>query len=294
MVKESHLQRNVLMIANPVAGGVDKAPLIDAARKFAEERGFGFILYETTDSDNEQAIRRLADQHDPKRVLIAGGDGTVKMAAEALHGHDAIFGILPSGSANGLSTDLGLPSGLEENLRIAFSDRYIEMDIININGKKSLHLSDVGLNAQLIRNFEKGALRGMMGYASKVMTTLKQTRRRFNAVITANGTTHRHRAKMIVIANSQKYGTGVTINPDGQMDDGRFELVILKRLNFWIFARIVTGHLPVGTDVHIISTESATIVVDRPVSFQIDGEFCGEEKELKVTVDKGEMKIAIP
>lgn len=282
------------MIANPIAGGIDKTPIIDAARSYAERLGYGFILYETTDSDNEKKLRALADEHAPERVLIAGGDGTVKMVADALHGYDATFGILASGSANGLSTDLGLPNALEENLRIAFSDTFMKMDIVCINGKKSLHLSDVGLNAQLIRNFEKTAMRGMLGYATKVVTTLKQTRRRFNVEITANGKTTKHRAKMIVIANSQKYGTGVTINPDSRMDDGQFELVILKKLNFWIFAKIVTGNLPVGTDVEIIPASEATIKVNRPVSFQIDGEFCGEEDTLEVSVLKGEMKVAVP
>lgn len=288
------MQRSVLMIANPVAGGVDKTPLIEAARRFADERGYRFFVYETTDSDNEAALQRLAKEHRPERVLIAGGDGTIKMAADALHDCDCIFGILPSGSANGLSTDLGFPSALEDNLRIAFSDHVMEMDIVSLNGKKSLHLSDLGLNAQLIRNFEKTAMRGMLGYATKVFTTLKQTRRRFGATIEANGETRRFRAKMIVIANSTKYGTGVTINPQGRMDDGLFELVILKKLNFWIFAKIVSGRLPLGKEVEIIQTANARIKADVPVSFQIDGEFCGEERQLEVSILKGEIKVAVP
>jgi hypothetical protein len=35
---------------------------------------------------------------------------------------------------------------------------------------------------------------------------------------------------MIVIANLKKYGTGVIINPSGIMNDGKFELVVLKIL----------------------------------------------------------------
>jgi len=282
------------MIANPIAGGVDKKPWIEAAERFSSERGYHFVLYETTDAGNEEALLALAQKHKPERVLIAGGDGTIKMAAEALHGCECIFGILPAGSANGISTDLGLPSGFDENLQIAFSDKVMEMDIIELNGKKSLHLSDLGLNAQLIRNFEKTALRGMLGYATKVFTTLKQTRRPFDATVEANGEKRQFRAKMIVIANSRKYGTGVTINPQGRMDDGLFELVILKKLNLWIFARIVSGQLPVGREVEIIQASEAQITTSAPVSFQIDGEFCGEEKKLEVSILKGEIRVAIP
>jgi diacylglycerol kinase family enzyme len=60
-----------------------------------------------------------------------------------------IFGILAVGSANGLATDLGLPKVLAEALAIAFQDKFKSIDTIIINGNKSLHLSDLGLNASL-------------------------------------------------------------------------------------------------------------------------------------------------
>ena len=68
-------------------------------------------------------------------------------------------------AANGLSVDLNLPSGIEENLKIAFLHHYIEMDMICINGKKSIHLSDLGLNANLVKNYEQSDVRGFWGDA---------------------------------------------------------------------------------------------------------------------------------
>jgi diacylglycerol kinase family enzyme len=40
---------------------------------------------------------------------VAGGDGTIKMVAEAMENY-VIIGILPAGSANGLAVDLNLPT----------------------------------------------------------------------------------------------------------------------------------------------------------------------------------------
>jgi hypothetical protein len=45
-----------------------------------------------------------------------------------------------------LATDLGLPKDLEESLAVAFQNN-ISIDTILINGNRSLHLSDLGLNA---------------------------------------------------------------------------------------------------------------------------------------------------
>ncbi len=289
------MKKNILLVVNPVSGGFDKGELIDAVATFAVIEGVEMQVYETSGTEDLQKIKKLYRLHQPERVIIAGGDGSIKLVAEALEHQDVILGILPAGSANGLSVDLNLPAALEENISIAFRNHYIEMDMISINGKKSLHLSDIGLNADLVKNYENSNTRGMWGYALQAYTTLKDEGDPFVATINANGRSVECTARMIVIANSQKYGTGVTINPNGKMDDGKFELVILKNLDLLIFGQIISGNMPMDVnDVEIISTEKATITTSFPVSFQIDGEYCGSENELKIEILRGQMKVAVP
>lgn len=280
---------------NPISGDLDKSDLIEAVQEFATTNHFDLEVYETTGKNDAKQIQTLYDQYNPERIVVAGGDGTIKMVAEAMEQHDVIIGILPAGSANGLSVDLNLPSTIEENLKIAFLNRYIEMDMICINGKKSIHLSDLGLNADLVKNYEESDVRGFWGYALQAFTTLTESNEPFVATIIANKKTVEHTARMIVIANSQKYGTGVTINPNGAMNDGKFELVILKNLDLFLIGKIITGNMPIDSeDVVIISTDQATIETDYPVSFQIDGEYCGAQTSLEIHILHKQMKIAIP
>ena len=252
-------------------------------------------VYETTGKNDLKEIQTLYNQYNPERIIIAGGDGTIKMVAEAMEQYDIILGILPAGSANGLSVDLNLPSSIEENLRIAFLHHYIEMDMICINGKKSIHLSDLGLNDKKIKNYEQSDLRGFWGYALQAFSALKESEEPFIATILANNEEVEHTARMLVIANSQKYGTGVVINPNGAMNDGKFELVILKSLDLLLIGKIITGNMPIDSDdIVIISTDKATIKTDYPVNFQIDGEYCGAQTNLEVHILHKQMKIAIP
>ena len=289
------MKKNVLMIVNPISGDVDKAEMIAATQFFAEKEKVELIVYETNGKDDPAQIKKHYQTHRPERILVAGGDGTIKMVAESVQNHDVIIGILPAGSANGLSVDLDLPDNLDENLAIAFKNKFMEMDMICINGKKSLHLSDLGLNAQLVKNYENSSTRGMLGYALQAITTINQQDPPFNAIVTANGRTVECEARMIVIANSQKYGTGVTINPDGRMNDGKFEIIILKNLELMVIGKIIAGNMPAETaDVEIISAESATIKTDVPVHFQIDGEYVGEETDLQIDILHHQMKVAIP
>lgn len=289
-------QKEFLFIINPIAGGNDKTELVEAARLYAQNEGIALIEYETTGTNDEEAIEKLYKQHTPQRVLVAGGDGTIKITADAIGHYDVVIGVLPSGSANGLSVDLNLPGTIEENLEIAFHGDYIEMDMISINGMKSLHLSDIGVNAELIRNYEGSSIRGKLGYILQAFNTLVDLEEPFVVKIEANGKVTEAEARMVVIANTQKYGTGVTINPVGKLDDGKFEVVILKSLDVFLIGKILAGKMPIESreDVEIISTEEALITTNFPVCFQIDGEFCGELNRLEVKALHREMKVAVP
>jgi len=288
-------QKKYILVVNPISGDVDKSEIVTAVQKFALDLQITIVIYETSGNDDQQKIQGLYNQHLPDRVLIAGGDGTIKIVAEALEQQDIILGIIPAGSANGLSTDLNFPATLDENLQIAFSDHFIDLDMLCINNKKSLHLSDIGLNAELIKNYENSTIRGKLGYALQAINTLTDDEAPFKATIVANGRTIETDAKMVVIANSQKYGTGVIINPNGKMDDGKFEIVIIKNLDLLVFGKIVTGNMPINTgDVEIISSEQATITTNIPVFFQVDGEYCGEVSKLDIKIFKQHLKLAVP
>ena len=283
------------MVVNPISGAVDKAEFIEATTLFVKNLGKKLILYMTSGKNDISKIKALYDKYNPERIIVTGGDGTIKIVAEAMESHDVILGILPAGSANGLAVDLNLPTSLQENLYVAFGNNYMEMDMIVINGKKSFHLSDLGLNAELIKNYEKSSTHGFWGYILQAFTTLIDLDVPFEATIKANNKTIKCVARMIVIANSTKYGTGVVINPNGVMNDGKFELVILKNLDLILFSKIITGNIPINSeDIEIISTSKATIKTNFPVNFQMDGEYCGVETILDINILPKKMKVAIP
>lgn len=289
------LQKKYILVVNPISGDVDKTEIIQAAYEYAGNLGIAIIIYETTGKHDEAALKILFDEVRPERILIVGGDGTIKLVAEAMEYNDVIIGILPAGSANGLAVDLNLPNTLDENLAIAFLSDYMEIDMVSINGIKSLHLSDIGLNAELIKNYENSTIRGKLGYAIQTITTLSDQGVPFTATITVNKQKTVTEATMIVIANSKKYGTGVTINPEGVLNDGKFEIVILKNLDFSLFSKIVTGNMPLDSDdIEIISTDKATVSTDMLVHFQVDGEYCGQVKALDIHILHKQMKVAVP
>jgi YegS/Rv2252/BmrU family lipid kinase len=284
-----------LIIVNPISGDKDKSGLLEKIKLFFEDSKSEWVIYETTGEKDIEAIQQLFFDNKPERVVVAGGDGTIKMVVEALENEDVIYGLIPAGSANGFATDLNIPTENEDALRIAFHNPYTVIDIVEINGMKSLHLSDIGLNALLVKNYENSDSRGKIGYLQQVIPTLKEADDAFKISIEADSASVKCDAKMVVFANSQKYGTGVVINPIGVIDDGKFEIIILKNLDLLVIAKIMTGNVAVSDeDIHIISTTSAKINLEKPVSFQMDGEYCGKVDSLSIKISNNKIKVATP
>ena len=121
-------KKKYILVVNPISGDVDKSEILIQTMAYADKFKVKIILYETTGNQDEAAIKKLFLLYQPERIVIAGGDGTIKMVGEALEKQDVIFGILPAGSSNGLAVDLNLPTSIEENLPIAFHNHYMELD----------------------------------------------------------------------------------------------------------------------------------------------------------------------
>ena len=289
--------KTILLIINPLAGRIQKTNELKLIKKYIENKNYNFAFYEGTgEKENDQnQILNYYQTHQPERVLIAGGDGTIKFVIETLFNEDIIFGILPTGSANGLAKDLDLPDDLETCLEIALQDNFKKIDSIVINKMKSFHLSDLGLNAELIKNYHNSKIHGKLGYFLQMFPTLLENQEPFQATISTSDTQIETQARVILIANSSKYGTGVVVNPLGKIDDDIFEIVIFRSLEPALILKILFGNLPLEDEaIEIIKTQKASIQTDIPISFQIDGEFCGEVTELEIEMEKHKIKIATP
>jgi len=288
-------ERKVLLVVNPISGDLAKDQVFEIVIERAKREGDDLRIYKTTGENDQEIIREMVQNIKPSRVLVAGGDGTISMVAQAVHDQNVILGIIPAGSANGLSVDFNIPDNLLDSVNIAFGENSIGIDAVNINGDISLHLSDIGLNALLVKNYENSDTRGKLGYALEMVKTLSE-HENFKVRITTDDETVETEALIVIIANAQKYGTGVSINPKGNMSDGKFELVIAKKLDFIETAKILTGNTDFNPEImQVISAEKAVIeCLDKEVYFQIDGEYKGMVSRVQAEILKNYITVAIP
>src|SRR5690606_3778376 len=223
--------KKALLVVNPISGGIDKSQIIDHLQDRFEREQNELSIYYTSGKNDKEQLKAIVKELQPDRVLVTGGDGTIKLMAEILKNTSIPIGLFPAGSANGLAENLNLPSGLEDLVEVALGNKFRELDCISVNEEICLHISDVGLNAELVKNYEEGTIRGKLGYFLQSIPTLIKSDFPFQFSITIEGQVHHREGFLLAIANAQRYGTGATINPIGKMDDGIFEILVFKKFD---------------------------------------------------------------
>lgn len=168
----------ILFVINPGSGTKSKIAWEPAIRNYFTSLHHTFDFFLLTGKDDATSLQYWIEKLHPERVIAVGGDGTVSLVAEQLLGTNIAMGILPAGSANGMARELNIPLEANAALDIILHGEIRACDAIRINNKEiCLHLSDLGFNAQLIKYFDQGNLRGKLGYFLQVFKTLWRKRK---------------------------------------------------------------------------------------------------------------------
>ncbi|WP_158857500.1 diacylglycerol/lipid kinase family protein [Lunatibacter salilacus] len=282
--------KHALLIVNPVAGNFgNRSELIENI--ILNTSDYTVSVWNTSGHDDEQQIKKLLNENTYDLVMVAGGDGTIKLVASQMEWENIPLLPIPFGSANGLCSCLGIQTW-DDSMNALHKGKTIQMDVLDVNGEVCLHICDFGFNAGLIKKFEERDERGMGSYfKSSVAQVFENNKYRFTLEL--NGEKKTVNAKMLVIANGDRYGTGAKINPSGKMDDGKFEVIVLNPDSFKEWMALTVGFIRENFSeldfVQTYSGESVTIENLDNAAFHIDGEM--KEIQEKVEIQLNKMKI---
>ena len=240
-------------------------------------------------------------------VMTLGGDGTVNEAVNGLLTADAngkapaaavlpALAALPGGNANVFIQSLGLPPDPVDAAARLIADlssgRERCIGLGTANGRYFTFNAGMGLDAEVVRAVEGRRVHGeALTPAMYARTALRQyyrvTDRRHRAVRIANpADLSSEPVYECIISNSAPWtylgSRPVNTNPDAGFDTG-LDLFALRSLSTPSTARTLRQMLTSRTDpprgrgvITRHDLESITLEADRPVAFQVDGEYMGE------------------
>lgn len=287
----------LMFVMNPVSGPTGNEDAEGFVSQWCALNQIEFAIHKTSGDDDDRKIQHLLDSFHPDRVAACGGDGTVQLVARNLLDHELPMGILPLGSANGLATALAIPKKLEEATALfAQSKTLIPLDLIRINEKHvCTHLSDIGTNALLVKNYEEAGDKGIIGYAKHLISSIQQSDL-MHFEINTDEVSLCKEGYMLMIANAHKYGTGVQIS-EGSVSDGKFEVCNVQSIDLEsaIKAGLTAINIFIDKDMFkdVISCREAVIKIHPQAHLQIDGEYIGEISELRARILKSAIKVIV-
>ncbi|MFN2457873.1 MAG: diacylglycerol kinase family protein [Chitinophagaceae bacterium] len=285
----------LLFIINPISGGKEKTDWETQIREYFKESPHAMDFYLLTGNSDSASIEHHINSVNPDRVVAVGGDGTVKMLAGFLKEKNTSLGIIPAGSANGMAKELGIPQDVNIALDVAVNGEEKAIDLIKINNDHfCIHLSDIGLNAMLVKYFEQSKKRGMWNYTKGFVKTLI-VKQKMYVTIKTDTEVYKRKAYMVALANATKYGTGATINPTGDIADGLFEVVVVRKVNLLeVFKGVVTHKEFHPNRIEVFQTKTLELNTLEKTYFQVDGEYLGKIKKLTAEIIPNCLKIIFP
>jgi diacylglycerol kinase (ATP) len=216
-------------------------------------------------------------------VCVAGGDGTVNEAAEGLAGTGVPLLVLPAGTANVLSCEIGTG-----NNALRAAARLGEMEpasiapgvLRNAQGERLfLCMAGAGLDARIVRMVSPEWKR-RLGKLSYWEGGLAQLGRRLE-VFEAEADGRRFECSFALMARVRNYGGDLWIARHANLLEDRLAVVLfqgrssLRYLKY--FAGVLLNRLEGMRGVEVLDAESVRIrpLGDPAIDLQVDGEHAG-------------------
>lgn len=290
--------RKILFAVNPISGNVQKGHVRERVDSFCKKHGFSHSVFETSGKDDLSKLKKRIENYHPDTVVAMGGDGTINLVVSAIAGSAIHMGIVPMGTADGLATELMIPGNIEPALQLIAQNHARSLDLLSAGDVPAAHVCDIGFNAQLVKRFSKDKARGFGSYAKHLRDVFRTNKPSRYTLKFKDGREESFKAHMVIITNSQKYGTGAVINPQGKPDDGKFEVVVIRYYSplhiLQIFFALFFRNIDKMHYVFTYSAEELELINHKKESINVDGEIIGNPVNIYFKNQHKAIKVIVP
>ncbi|MFA5417155.1 MAG: YegS/Rv2252/BmrU family lipid kinase [Bacteroidales bacterium] len=294
-VKKNHIK--ILFIVNLHSEEKKRSQLLQSIKKVIDAGKFLVEVAYTQYAGHAVKLSRQAVEDRVDIIVAAGGDGTINEVAGQMIDKEAVMGIIPMGSGNGLARHLGIPRHIEKAVRLINQYDYTRIDTCTINNAPFVSIAGVGFDALVAKHFARGERRGFMGYFTVVANHYLKYKPKKYHIEFANGQKLKTRALFIAFANSNQFGYNATIAPNARLTDGLLDVCVVKKpllVSIPIIANLLLlRRIHLANNVNIIQTPYLSVTQSHNRVVNIDGEPVRMAKKLDVKIKPLSLRVII-
>lgn len=284
--------KKLLFLYNPASGkGTVRTNLAAVVECFAARDWQVTVCPTRAKGDATDIARRLGGDFD--RVVCAGGDGTLSETVAGLVELDCPpeLGYVPTGSTNDCAYNLHLPADIRKAAAIAAGDgRTVEVDVGLFNDRPFVYVAAFGAFTNVAYDTPQ-QLKKTFGHLAYIAAGIGQL---------TNLTPYPMRVEWEDNVVEEEFLYGMVCNsysvagfhpkagPRVELDDGRFEVVLLRKSVkigdlAAILQAVLRGQLIQSAAVLCFETDRVTFTSPGSVPWTIDGEKGGSHTQCVVT-----------
>ena len=280
------MKSKALFIINPISGGKKKDQVPELI-----EKNLDTSLFEPTIVFTNRAFHgsKLAKKGvgEYEYIIAVGGDGTINEIASSIAGTEAVLGIIPFGSGNGLSRFLGIPMDTEKAIQNLNAKRVEAIDAARLNRQWFFNMAGMGFDAHIAEVFSHDKTRGFGAYirsSFREITTYKGEQYQLEI----DGVKYEREAFMLSFANSSQYGNNAHVSPCASVQDGLLDVCIIKPFPLYKFPALGIRMFNKTADkskyVEIIRGKNIVVkrAQDGPVHLDGEPQIMGADVEINV------------
>jgi diacylglycerol kinase (ATP) len=269
-----------IFIYNPKSGKGKVFKKLDYIKQELQKKYEIVDVHETTSQqDTIDTAKYSCDKYDA--IIFAGGDGTFNdiTCGIAEMPNRPTLGYIPTGTVNDIARNLGISKNIKKAIQAIVDNQYVTHDVGMINNTYFMYVAALGtFAATSFRTKHKyKKVLGKFAYLLDGLQELINPATIKTKVTTADGEVYESTATLLLVMNSISAG-GVPFNKDGHMNDGKFDIVIVKKyLGSGIIGIANTVLIGVRRKritkfYQLIRSSEFKIEVDNDINWAIDGE----------------------
>lgn len=288
--------KKIHIIINPASG--QDEPILSYLHKAFRDSGIDWeVSIIKKDNDALTFAQQWVDKVDA--IAVYGGDGTISTVAQILKGKNTPLAIIPGGTANVISKQLGIPQNTIEAIDLLKSSdiECIQVDMASANDELFMIRVNLGIMAQMVLEASQELKNkvGQLAYGiTAIQSIVKSDLIKYKMKI--DGQIVLEEGVALTITNFGNIGIGdYSFLPDISINDGFLDVILLNQANLMSVLRIA-GTTIMKTESDVLKhwkCKEIEISMDTSQKYILD-DFEKEAVSLHIKVIPNALKVIVP
>lgn len=230
------------VVINPIAGGGKGAVLGREVAGYFASRNLDYQVVTATSSQRLQSnLLDFLVTHggECQGVIAVGGDGLAHLVLQQVVSRKIAFSVIAAGTGNDLVRALGWYSkSINEQLDFVVSQAPRTIDLGLVDSEWFGAILSTGFDSVVNERANRMKRpRGPMKYNIAIASELPKFRP-MQYTIDLDNNSIQTEAMLIAVANGSSYGGGMLVCPDAKIDDGLFDVMVLRPVSKLEFLKV--------------------------------------------------------